>query len=83
MSEKTAVLLLQMGGPDSLDAVEPFLLNLFSDRDIIRVGPAVLQPLIARFIVRRRAPKVAGYYERIGGKSPAGSWPPGSRPRLG
>jgi ferrochelatase len=70
MSEKTAVLLLQMGGPDSLDAVEPFLLNLFSDRDIIRVGPAVLQPLIARFIVRRRAPKVAGYYERIGGKSP-------------
>ena len=70
MSDKTAVLLLQMGGPDSLEAVEPFLLNLFSDRDIIRIGPAFLQPLIARFIARRRAPKVAGYYEKIGGKSP-------------
>jgi len=70
MSEKTAVLLLQMGGPDALDAVEPFLLNLFSDRDIIRIGPAFLQPLIARFIARRRAPKVEAYYEKIGGKSP-------------
>lgn len=70
MSDKTAILLLQMGGPDSLDAVEPFLLNLFSDRDIIKIGPAFLQPLIARFIVRRRAPKVEKYYQRIGGKSP-------------
>src|SRR6266567_649216 len=70
MPAKTAVLLLQMGGPDSLDAVEPFLLNLFSDREIIRIGPAFLQPLIARFIARRRAPKVERYYERIGGKSP-------------
>jgi ferrochelatase len=70
MPAKTAVLLLQMGGPDSLDAVEPFLLNLFSDREIIRIGPAFLQPLIARFIARRRAPKVEGYYRRIGGKSP-------------
>ncbi len=70
MPAKTAVLLLQMGGPDSLDAVEPFLVNLFSDREIIRIGPAFLQPAIARFIARRRAPKVERYYERIGGKSP-------------
>ena len=70
MSEKTAILLLQMGGPDSLDAVEPFLLNLFSDRDIIKIGPALLQPLIARFIVRRRTPKVMENYRQIGGKSP-------------
>ncbi|GFE56964.1 ferrochelatase [Geobacter sp. AOG1] len=70
MSAKTAVLLLQMGGPDSIDAVQPFLTNLFSDRDIIRIGPAFLQPLIARIIARRRAPKVEGYYEQIGGKSP-------------
>src|SRR4051812_25099615 len=70
MAEKTAVLLLQMGGPDSLDAVEPFLYNLFSDRDIIRIGPAFLQPLVARFISKRRSPKVEGYYEAIGGKSP-------------
>lgn len=70
MPKPTAVILLQMGGPDSLDAVEPFLLNLFTDRDIITIGPAFLQPLIARFIVWKRAPKVKGYYEKIGGKSP-------------
>jgi ferrochelatase len=70
MTQKTAVLLLQMGGPDSLDAVEPFLYNLFSDRDIIKIGPAFLQPFIARMIVRRRAPKSAANYRDIGGKSP-------------
>ncbi len=59
---KTAVLLLQMGGPDSLEAIEPFLRNLFSDRDIIKIGPGFLQPLIARFIARRRTKKVAEYY---------------------
>ena len=66
----TAVLLLQMGGPDSIDDIEPFLFNLFCDRDIIRIGPAFLQPLIARFISRCRSGKVSGYYNRIGGKSP-------------
>jgi ferrochelatase len=70
MPEKTAVLLLQMGGPDSLEAIEPFLYNLFSDRDIIRIGPAFLQPLIARFISRRRSKKVTEYYRQIGGRSP-------------
>ncbi|WP_298273113.1 ferrochelatase [Geobacter sp.] len=69
MSDKTAVLLLQMGGPDSLDAVEPFLVNLFSDREIIRIGPAFLQPFIARLIARRRSRGVARKYEEIGGKS--------------
>ena len=70
MPEKTALLLLQMGGPDSIAAVEPFLLNLFNDRDIIKIGPAFLQPFIARRIVKKRAPKVEGYYQQIGGKSP-------------
>jgi ferrochelatase len=70
ISEKTAVLLLQMGGPDSLAAVEPFLYNLFSDRDIIKIGPAFLQPFIARMIVKRRAPKSVANYRDIGGKSP-------------
>jgi ferrochelatase len=69
-SDKTAVLLLQMGGPDSLDAIEPFLYNLFADRDIIRIGPAFMQPVIARFISRRRSKKVAEYYRQIGGRSP-------------
>ena len=70
MSKKTAVLLLQMGGPDSISAIEPFLYNLFSDRDIIRIGPAFIQPVIARFIARRRSKKVMEYYKKIGGKSP-------------
>jgi ferrochelatase len=51
-----------MGGPDSLETVKPFLLNLFSDREIIKIGPAWLQPFIARMIVRRRAPVVAEKY---------------------
>lgn len=70
MTAPTAIILLQMGGPDSLEAVKPFLLNLFTDRDIIKIGPAFLQPFIARRIVKKRTPKVSGYYGRIGGKSP-------------
>jgi ferrochelatase len=70
MSAKKAVLLLQMGGPDSLDAVEPFLLNLFSDREIIKIGPAWMQPIIARFIVKKRKANVEENYALIGGKSP-------------
>jgi ferrochelatase len=70
MTAKKAVLLLQMGGPDSLDAVKPFLLNLFTDREIIKIGPAWLQPLIARFIVNKRAAHVEENYRQIGGKSP-------------
>jgi len=64
------VLLLQMGGPDSLEAVEPFLLNLFSDREIIKIGPAWLQPIIARIIVKKRKGHVEENYALIGGKSP-------------
>jgi protoporphyrin/coproporphyrin ferrochelatase len=70
MTKKRAVLLLQMGGPDSMDAVEPFLLNLFSDREIIKIGPAWLQPVIARLIVKRRARHVEENYRLIGGSSP-------------
>ncbi|MEI7816530.1 MAG: ferrochelatase [Desulfuromonadales bacterium] len=70
MSEITGVILLQMGGPDSVESVEPFLYNLFSDRDIIKIGPAFMQPFIARMIVKRRAPKSAANYRQIGGKSP-------------
>jgi len=70
MSAKKAVLLLQMGGPDSLESVEPFLLNLFSDREIIKIGPAWLQPIIARIIVKKRKGHVEENYALIGGKSP-------------
>jgi ferrochelatase len=65
------VVLLQLGGPDSLDAVEPFLYNLFSDPDIIDLPLAFLfrRPL-ARLISRKRAPKVQEYYRLIGNRSP-------------
>lgn len=65
------VVLLQLGGPDSLDNVEPFLNNLFCDPDIIDLPFAFLfrRPL-ARFISSRRAPKVQEFYKRIGRKSP-------------
>ena len=68
--QKTGILLLNLGGPQRLEDVRPFLVNLFSDRQIIRLGPAFLQKTIARFIAWRRAPKSMGNYCRIGGGSP-------------
>lgn len=70
--KKTAVLLLNLGGPETLEDVEPFLYNLFSDRQIIRLGPAFLQKVLARLIARRRAPKSRESYRLIGGGSPIG-----------
>ncbi len=66
----TGILLLNLGGPDSLDAVRPFLYNLFSDRDIIKLGPAFFQKPLAAFIATLRAKKTQGMYRLIGGKSP-------------
>jgi len=69
--KNTAVVLLQLGGPDNLDAVEPFLYNLFCDPDIIDIPGAFLfrRPL-ARLISSLRAPKVKELYKSIGSKSP-------------
>lgn len=64
------VLLLNLGGPDSLDAVRPFLYNLFSDREIIRLGPRFLQKPVAALIAAVRAGKTRAMYRLIGGKSP-------------
>ncbi len=66
----TGVLLLNLGGPEKPDDIRPFLFNIFSDRQIIRLGPAFLQPFIAWLIARGRAPKSAANYARIGGGSP-------------
>ncbi len=68
---KLGVVLFQLGGPDSLEAIEPFLYNLFSDPDIIDFPLAGLarQPL-ARLVASRRARHVAHHYTQIGGKSP-------------
>ena len=66
---KTAVVLFNLGGPDSLDAVEPFLRNLFSDPAIISL-PNPLRWLVAKLISSRRAKTAQGIYAQIGGKSP-------------
>jgi len=66
---KTGVVLLNMGGPDSLSAIQPFLYNLFSDPDIFRL-PAPLQKPLAWLISRVRARKTRHYYEFMGGRSP-------------
>ena len=69
--DKTAVVLLQLGGPDSLEAVEPFLYNLFCDPDIIDFpGAFLFRKKLARLISKSRAPKVKELYKNIGGKSP-------------
>lgn len=64
-------MLLQLGGPDSLDAVQPFLYNLFVDPDIIDLpGAFLFRKTLARTISTRRAPKVQELYKKIGGGSP-------------
>ena len=66
---RVAVVLFNLGGPASLEAVEPFLYNLFSDPAIIRV-PQPLRWLIARLISKRRAPIAREIYAKMGGSSP-------------
>jgi protoporphyrin/coproporphyrin ferrochelatase len=68
---KLGVLLLNLGGPDSLKAVKPFLYNLFADPDIINIpfSPVFQKPL-AWLIATSRGGKVATYYEKMGGRSP-------------
>ena len=69
--QSVAVVLFQLGGPDSLEAIEPFLCNLFSDPDIIDFPLARLaRPTLARLIASRRARHVQQHYARIGGRSP-------------
>ena len=77
---KTGVVLLNMGGPDRQEDVQPFLYNLFRDREIIRLGPFFLQKPLAWLISRRRAEKSRNNYARIGGGSPlkAITWRAGS-----
>lgn len=67
-----AVVLLQMGGPATLDEIEPFLRELFADKDIIRL-PRWMQPFqpgLAKLISKRRTPKVRPRYEAMGNGSP-------------
>jgi ferrochelatase len=69
MTERIAVVLFNLGGPDAPASVQPFLFNLFNDPAIIRL-PAPLRWLVAWAIARRRAPIARAIYDRIGGGSP-------------
>jgi len=68
--EHTAVLLLNLGGPRSLDEVEPYLYELFSDPLLISAPFGPFRPLVAKLISRLRARSSAAKYALIGGKSP-------------
>jgi len=81
--KKVGIVLFQLGGPDSLEAVEPFLLNLFLDPDIIPLGPfGLLRRPIAKVISSRRSIPVAGRYAEIGRRSPIGTLTERQRARL-
>jgi protoporphyrin/coproporphyrin ferrochelatase len=81
--KRVGIVLFQLGGPDSLEAVEPFLLNLFLDPDIIPLGPlGILRRPIAKLISSRRSIPVAGKYAEIGRRSPIGLLTERQRVRL-
>lgn len=67
--QRLAVVLFNLGGPDCLEAVEPFLFNLFSDPAIIG-APQPLRYVLAKLISRRRGPIARDIYAQLGGGSP-------------
>ena len=81
--KRVGIVLFQLGGPDSLQAVEPFLLNLFLDPDIIPMGPlGFLRTPLAKLISSRRSIPVSGKYAEIGRRSPIGLLTERQRVRL-
>lgn len=73
MASQTGVLLLNLGGPDRPEDVRPFLYNLFSDPEIIRLPFRWLQKPLAWFISTSRARRSQANYAQIGGGSPYGA----------
>jgi ferrochelatase len=69
-NRRIGVLLFNLGGPERLEDVRPFLFNLFADPDIIRLPFRAMQKPIAWLISTQRYKKSRGYYEKIGGGSP-------------
>ena len=71
MSEKTALLVLNFGGPQHQGEVESFLFELFRDKDVIPLpGGSYLQEVFADVVSARRAPRIREQYAQIGGGSP-------------
>ena len=66
---KRAVILFNLGGPDSLENIEPFLFNLFNDPAIIDI-PSFFRYPLAKFLSKRRTPIAKKIYKEIGNKSP-------------
>jgi len=81
--KRVGIVLFQLGGPDSLETVEPFLRNLFLDPDIIPLGPLnfIRRPL-ANFIAKKRCVPVRERYGQIGRRSPIGILTERQRARL-
>jgi ferrochelatase len=71
-SNGTAIVFMNMGGPSTVPETRDFLYRLFSDGDLIPLGP--FQESIAKFITWRRTPMIEKYYKRIGGGSPIRKW---------
>ncbi len=69
MRRKIAIVLFNLGGPDSPAAIRPFLLNLFSDPAILRV-PFFVRFFLARIIARARLKPATENYALLGGRSP-------------
>src|ERR1051325_8395033 len=68
--QRIGILLFNLGGPETLDDVRPFLFNLFADPDIIRLPWRALQKPLAWLIATQRQKKSRGFYAQIGGGSP-------------
>ena len=66
---KKAIILFNLGGPDKIENVEPFLFNLFNDPAILNL-PTLLRYPLAKLISNRRAPVAKKIYEHLGGSSP-------------
>ncbi len=66
---KKAIILFNLGGPDNLDAVEPFLFNLFNDPAILSV-PSIIRYPLAKLISKKRTPVAKAIYKEMGGSSP-------------
>ena len=66
---KKAIILFNLGGPDKLESVEPFLFNLFYDPAILNLPKFIRYPL-AKLISNRRAPTAKKIYGELGGSSP-------------
>lgn len=67
--ERIAIILFNLGGPDSLESVQPFLFNLFNDKNIIEL-PNPFRYLLAKFISCKRNKTAKEIYNYLGGKSP-------------